>query len=147
MIQYTSFSLKFVLHTNGLRLDVLPDKILNELTLIMFSINYEKIPHHILHPSYFSTIIDNALSIKERRPLPIIARLTVTEKTSIFTELLQVSNFFDYVYWQIENCDTFNNATVFMQIPLHRITDSASNGSVFPVVTEHFSASSDHAFL
>ena len=40
--------------------------------------------------------------------------------------------------------------TVFlkpMQIPLHRITDSASNGSVFPVVTEHFSASSDHAFL
>ena len=34
-----------------------------------------------------------------------------------------------------------------MQIPLHRITDSASNGSVFQVVTEHFSASSDHAFL
>jgi len=36
---------------------------------------------------------------------------------------------------------------IAMQIPLHRITDSASNGSVFPVVTEHFSASSDHAFL
>ena len=35
----------------------------------------------------------------------------------------------------------------YMQIPLHRITDFASNGSVFPVVTEHFSASSDHAFL
>ena len=35
----------------------------------------------------------------------------------------------------------------WVQIPLHRITDSASNGSVFPVVTEHFSASSDHAFL
>ena len=34
-----------------------------------------------------------------------------------------------------------------VQIPLHRITDSASNGSVFLVVTEHFSASSDHAFL
>ena len=36
---------------------------------------------------------------------------------------------------------------ILLQIPLHRITDSASNGSVFPVVTEHFSASSDHAFL
>ena len=36
---------------------------------------------------------------------------------------------------------------MWVQIPLHRITDSASNGSVFPVVTEHFSASSDHAFL
>jgi len=33
-----------------------------------------------------------------------------------------------------------------VQIPLHRITDSASNGSVFLVVTERFSASSDHAF-
>ena len=39
------------------------------------------------------------------------------------------------------------NALSLLQIPLHRITDSASNGSVFPVVTEHFSASSDHAFL
>ena len=36
---------------------------------------------------------------------------------------------------------------ISLQIPLHRITDSASNGSVFPVVTERFSASSDHAFL
>ena len=32
-----------------------------------------------------------------------------------------------------------------VQIPLHRVTDSANNGSVFPVVLEHFSASSDHA--
>ena len=41
----------------------------------------------------------------------------------------------------------FMTAAFGVQIPLHRITDSASNGSVFPVVTEHFSASSDHAFL
>ena len=39
------YDLKFVLHTNGLRLDVLPDSILNEPSLIMFSINYEKIPN------------------------------------------------------------------------------------------------------
>ena len=44
-------------------------------------------------------------------------------------------------------CRYFREACQRMQIPLHRITDSASNGSVFPVVTEHFSASSDHAFL
>ena len=41
----------------------------------------------------------------------------------------------------------YNSRGRCLQIPLHRITDSASNGSVFPVVTEHFSASSDHAFL
>ena len=40
-----------------------------------------------------------------------------------------------------------DGVTPYLQIPLHRIIDSASNGSVFPVVTEHFSASSDHAFL
>lgn len=115
------FSLKFVLHTNGLRLDVLPDNILDELSLIMFSINYEKIPNYILYPSYFSNIIDNALLIKTRKHIPIIARLTVTEKTSIFTELLQVSNFFDYVYWQIENCNAFNNATSFKDTYIYEI--------------------------
>ena len=45
------------------------------------------------------------------------------------------------------NIHEFWKAVLVLQIPLHRITDSASNGSVFPVVTEHFSASSDHAFL
>lgn len=109
----TDYSLRFVLHTNGLRLDTLPEYILNELSLIMLSVNYEKIPHYTLHPGYFSTIIDNTLAIKARKHVPIIARLTVTEKTSIFTELLQVNNFFDYVYWQIENCSEFSNATIF----------------------------------
>lgn len=119
--ELVNFNLKFVLHTNGLRLNVLPNKILDELTLIMFSINYEKIPHHILYPSYFSTIIDNALSIKKRRDVPIIARLTITEDTSIFTELLQVSNFFDYIYWQIENCVKFNNSEVFIDTYIYEI--------------------------
>ena len=53
---------------------------------------------------------------------------------------------FRWIFSIIENLLSLYNA-VTVQIPLHRITDSASNGSVFPVVTEHFSASSDHAFL
>ena len=116
-----NFNLKFVLHTNGLRLDILPDKILNELSLIMFSVNYENIPHYKLYPSYFSTIVDNVLMTKRKKQIPIIARLTITEETSVFTELLQVSNFFDYVYWQIENCDTFNNATIFKNTYIYEI--------------------------
>lgn len=119
--ELSMYSLKFVLHTNGLLLDMLPDNILNELSLIMFSINYEKIPHHILYPSYFSTIMDNALSIKTQKNIPIIARLTVTEKTSIYTELLQVSHFFDYVYWQIENCSSFANSIAFKDTYIYEI--------------------------
>lgn len=99
-------SLKFILHTNGILLNQIPTELLDELTLIMFSINYEKIPKYNLANSYFSTIIDNAIATKQRRDIPMIARLTITEQTSLYTEILQVSNFFDLVYWQIENCIT-----------------------------------------
>ena len=56
---------------------------------------------------------------------------------------------FNYLENDIDICLTHPKyvKAIKVQIPLHRITDSASNGSVFPVVTEHFSASSDHAFL
>ena len=79
----------------------------------MFSVNYEKIPKYDLANSYFSTIIDNAITTKQRRNVPMIARLTITEETSLYTEILQVSHFFDLVYWQIENCSQFNNFSVF----------------------------------
>lgn len=107
------YDLRFVLHTNGLLLADIPDSLLDELTIIILSINYEKIPHHILHPGYFSTIIDGIMRLKSKKNIPIIARLTITEQTSIYTELLQVSNFFDYVYWQIENCMQFKDKNIF----------------------------------
>lgn len=107
------YSLKFVLHTNGLLLDQIPTDLLNKLSLILFSINYEKIPKYNLADSYFSTIANNALSTKQHRNIPMIARLTITEKTSLYTEILMVSNFFDYVYWQIENCAQFSDFSAF----------------------------------
>ena len=119
--ELSDYDLKFVLHTNGLLLNHLPEDILKDLTLIMLSINYENIPHHVLYPGYFSTVIDNTLDIKMKKSIPIIARLTVTEKTSIFTELLQVSNFFDYVYWQIENCSNFIDAVSFKNTYIYEI--------------------------
>lgn len=65
----------------------------------------------------------------------------VTEDEAECLHRLQVEAFMP-LYEKYQDDDTSP-----VQIPLHRITDSASNGSVFPVVTEHFSASSDHAFL
>ena len=105
--------MKFVLHTNGVLLNQIPTELLDELTLIMFSINYEKIPKFNLANSYFSTIMDNAIITKRRKNVPMIARLTITEQTSLYTEILQVSNFFDLVYWQIENCSQFNDFPTF----------------------------------
>ena len=106
-------TLKFVLHTNGLLLNQIPSDILSDLSLIMFSINYEKIPQYNLANSYFSTIIQNAVKVKLQSNIPMIARLTITEKTSLYTEILQVNNFFDLVYWQIENCMKFENFNSF----------------------------------
>ena len=62
--------------------------------------------------------------------------------TSLLKQLLQVERLAGY-----SKISLSVQKSNYVQIPLHRITDSASNGSVFPVVTEHFSASSDHAFL
>lgn len=106
-------SLKFVLHTNGILLDQIPEELLGQLTLIMFSINYEKIPKHHLVNSYFSTVINNAIITKRKKNVPMIARLTITEETSLYTEVLQVLNFFDLVYWQIENCSQFEDFPAF----------------------------------
>lgn len=106
-------SLRFVLHTNGLLLNRIPKTLLDKLSLIMFSINYEKIPKFNLANSYFSTIITNAIATKRQRDIPMIARLTITEQTSLYTEVLQVLSFFDLVYWQIENCSKFKNFAAF----------------------------------
>ncbi len=107
------FLLKFILHSNGLRLNELSQKIIDNLDLIMFSINYEKIPKFNLSNGYFSTIMSGIRKIKKDTHIPVIARLTITEQTSLYTEILQVLPFFDLIYWQIENCTEFKNFEEF----------------------------------
>ncbi|MDR0288291.1 MAG: 4Fe-4S cluster-binding domain-containing protein [Clostridiales bacterium] len=107
------YKTNFILHTNGLLLGEIPAQLRNVLSLIMLSINYEKIPKYNLGGSYFQTITDNAVGIKLEKNIPIIARLTITETTSIYTEIMQISHFFDLVYWQIENCFSFKDFNAF----------------------------------
>ena len=109
----TSFKYHYMLHTNGLLLDKIPDSILNKLDSIMLSINYEKVPHFNLDNGYFKLIIDSVRIIKQRKPLPIVARLTITEKTSLYTEIALLNPFFDAIYWQIENKYMFNDFNSF----------------------------------
>jgi radical SAM protein with 4Fe4S-binding SPASM domain len=115
------YKLSFVLHTNGLALNEIPPDLRNSLSLIMLSINYEAIPKHNLAGSYFQRIIDNAVGIKLEKNIPIIARLTITEKTSIYTQIMQISHFFDLIYWQIENCDALDNFEAFYETYTYEI--------------------------
>lgn len=109
----SDFKLCFVLHTNGLLLNEASNELLYNLTLIMFSINYEKIPKCNLSNSYFSNVVNNAMLTKGRCGVPMIARLTITESTSIYSEIMLLSHYFDMVYWQIENKPAFCNFELF----------------------------------
>jgi len=72
----------FVLHTNGLLLGEIPSNLAGDLSLVMLSVNYDKIPKYNLAQGYFKTIIENTIHLKSRNNIPIIARLTITETTS-----------------------------------------------------------------
>jgi len=112
----------FILHTNGLLLGEMPTQLRNVLSLIILSINYEIIPKYNLGGSYFQTIIDNTVGIKLKKNIPIIARLTITETTSIYTEIMQISHFFDLIYWQIENCFSFKDFDSFFKSYTYEIS-------------------------
>lgn len=79
----------------------------------------------------------------------ILAYILATQNSDpIYREIADVSEYSWGTNRTLLCCDNIIQGwEPELQIPLHRITDSASSGSVFLVVTEHFSASSDHAFL
>lgn len=102
-ISNVPYKFRYMLHTNGLLLGQLPPNILDRLNSIMVSINYDKIPHNGLNNSYFNIIVDAIHSIKRRRKIPIVGRFTITEDTSLYSEVALFNPFFDAIYWQIEN--------------------------------------------
>jgi radical SAM protein with 4Fe4S-binding SPASM domain len=116
------YKTNFILHTNGLLLNKMPAQLHNVLSLIMLSINYEKIPKYNLADSYFQTVIDNTVSMKLNKDIPVIARLTITENTSLYTEIMQIHHFFDLIYWQIENCGSFRDFHAFYKTYTYEVS-------------------------
>lgn len=108
-----AYEIHYMLHTNGLLLYKISDYILNNIDSIMLSINYDKVPRIRLDSGYFKNIIDSVHYIKQKRNIPIVARLTITEVTSLYSEISLFNPFFDAVYWQIENKYDFNNFEEF----------------------------------
>lgn len=112
----------YVLHTNGLELGNVPNDILNSISAIMLSINYDKIPHNRLNEGYFRVVSDAIITIRRRKQIPIIGRLTITEETSLFSEIALLNGFFDAIYWQIENCYQFKNFKQFYESYKYELT-------------------------
>ena len=110
-IEYSTVN--YIFHTNGLNLKKIDRNLLSKFQIIMISINYEKIPTYNLQNSYFGEIVSNIKYTKDNTNAILVGRLTVTEKVSLYMNILQISNFFDYVYWQIQNCVKFENFNTF----------------------------------
>lgn len=105
--------IKFVLHTNGLRSKEIPQDILDNLALVVYSTNYEMFPKTNLADSYFSRIVDNAMFLRDKTDIPVNGRLTITEETSLYTELMQLTPYFRLIYWQLENNAAFKDFEAF----------------------------------
>lgn len=110
------YELRLLFHTNGLTLNEMPDELLKELDLMMFSINYELVPHHYLAPGYYSRIMTNLLQMREKAPdLPVIGRLTVTEQSSLYANAMMAAPHFDMIYWQLENSPQFKDYKAYAE--------------------------------
>lgn len=98
-----AYEVSFILHTNGLLLGNTPDKILNKISTIILSLNYEKIYKNGGISDYFYGIAQSIKQVKQKKDISIMGRLTTTNTTSLYTACTLTGNFFDYVYWQIDN--------------------------------------------
>lgn len=104
-----SFIVNYIMHTNGLLILDAPDEILKQVHLTLLSLNYELIYKDGQISPYLGKMIKAIEYIKSVKNIPIIGRITVSPKTSLFTECCLISNFVDYVYWQIDNCESMSN--------------------------------------
>lgn len=103
------YKLNYIMHTNGLLIPEAPEIILKNIDITLLSFNYELMYKGYHLTSYFGKMIQAIEHIKSMRDIPIIGRITVSPKTSLFTECCLISNFVDYVYWQIDNCEHMSN--------------------------------------
>lgn len=103
------YKVKYILHTNGLLVPNAPNTILEKLDLALISINYEKIYTNGLFNDYWGKILNSVMTMKSIKNIPLIGRLTISAKTSLYTDCSLLGNFFDYVYWQIDNIESVEN--------------------------------------
>lgn len=98
-----SYKVEFILHTNGILLNYLPEYIIKYIDIIFLSINYEKIYNSGKISDYFIGLLHNISIIKNKKQIPFIGRLTISEGASVYSECALIGDFFDYVYWQLDN--------------------------------------------
>lgn len=104
-----NYKVNYIMHTNGLLIPDTPENILKHLSLTLLSFNYELIYNDKYLSPYMGKMVSAIEYIRSVKNIPIIGRITVSPQTSLFTECCLITNFVDYVYWQIDNCESISN--------------------------------------
>jgi len=98
-----AYEINFILHTNGLLLSKISDKIADKIDVVFLSLNYDKLLCGGRISNYYLDISKSLNAIKQKHKMSVIGRLTITSETSLTTACLLMENAFDYIYWQIDN--------------------------------------------
>ena len=108
------YKINYILHTNALLIDKMPQKIIDNLFLTIVSINYEKIYTNGVITEYFYKIMSSVNLLKQKK-IKTIGRITVSPQTSLYTLCSLLGNFFDYIYWQMDNSEDIGEFSLYKQ--------------------------------
>ena len=97
-----------------LLIDKMPQKIIDNLFLTIVSINYEKIYINGVITEYFYKIMSSVNLLKQKK-IKMIGRITVSPQTSLYTLCSLLGNFFDYIYWQMDNSEDIGEFSLYKQ--------------------------------
>jgi len=117
-----SYEISFILHTNGLLLSKIPDKLASKIDVVFVSLNYDKLFNDGRISNYYLNISKSLHSIKQKNKISVIGRLTITNETSLTTACVLMENAFDYVYWQIDNREQVDGIIEYKTIYKAEIT-------------------------
>ena len=94
---------RYIIQTNGLFLDKVPEEYINKFSSILVSIDGRKEINDFYRGETYDRVIKNVKKIKRFYKGEIIARMVASEKTDIFKDVVHLLNLnlFDYVHWQI----------------------------------------------
>ncbi len=94
---------RYIIQTNGLLLDKVPEEYVKKFSSILVSIDGRKELNDFYRGETYDMVIKNVKNIRKFYKGELIARMVASEKTDIFKDVLHLLNLnlFDYVHWQI----------------------------------------------
>lgn len=108
VMEALSGACRYLIHTNGTLLDRVPEEVLQRFETIIVSIDGREATHdHNRGRGTYRTIVDNGERIRSMHiPAQIIGRMTVTEETDIYEDVMHLAfetdGLFSSVHWQLD---------------------------------------------